>query len=229
MYKISKVFDKKAFVETVLNNGSLLAKGEHCLRPFNFSRGTDEKDFGKVNGNLAKESWKKVKQELGKEEVVLELLTSDNALTKRNAEYLKGELEKNLNGLTVNIKPQPRKQQIELLLNSDYDIGVDVWGPDIPDPITFLDLFTTDSTYNFDKYSNKQYDELIHKVKIDLADDEKARWEAMKQAEKILLEDGAVAPIYQKGRSYFQRSFVKGIVTNDFGGEFNYKWVKVKR
>ncbi|HDX9614825.1 TPA: peptide transporter, partial [Bacillus toyonensis] len=71
--------------------------------------------------------------------------------------------------------------------------------------------------------------ELIHKVKIDLADDEKARWEAMKQAEKILLEDGAVAPIYQQGRSYLQRSFVKGIVTNDFGGEFNYKWVKVKR
>ena len=33
------------------------------------------------------------------------------------------------------------------------------------DPITFLDLFTTDSAYNFDKYSNKEYDELIHKVK----------------------------------------------------------------
>ena len=70
----------------------------------------------------------KAKQELGKEEVTLELLTSDNALAKRNAEYLKGELEKNLNGLTVNVKPQPRKQQIELLLSSDYDIGVDVWG-----------------------------------------------------------------------------------------------------
>lgn len=157
------------------------------------------------------------------------MLTSDNALAKRNAEYLKGELEKNLNGLTVNIKPQSRKQQIELLFNSDYDIGVDVWGPDIRDLITFLDLFTTDSTYNFDKYSNKQYDELIHKVKIDLADEEKARWEAMKQAEKILLEDEVVALIYQQGRSYLQRSFVKGIVTNDFGGKFNYKWVKVKR
>ena len=104
----------------------------------------------------------------------MELLTSDNALAKRNAGYIKGEPEKNLNGLTVNIKPQPCKQQIELFLNSDYDIGVDVRGPDVPDPITFLDLFTTDSTYNFDKYSNKQYDELIHKVKIDLADNEKA-------------------------------------------------------
>ncbi|WP_176543291.1 hypothetical protein [Bacillus thuringiensis] len=45
----------------------------------------------------------------------------------------------------------------------------------------------------------------------------------MKQAEKILLEDGAVAPFYQQGRSYLQRSSVKGIVTNDLGREFNYK------
>lgn len=74
----------------VLNNGSLPVKG---IVPFNFARGTDEKDFEKVNGNLAKydvnaakESWKKAKQELGKGEAVLELLTSDNALAKRNAE-----------------------------------------------------------------------------------------------------------------------------------------------
>ncbi|MEC2531522.1 ABC transporter substrate-binding protein, partial [Bacillus cereus] len=228
---ISQAMNKKAFVDTVLNNGSLPADG---FIPVNFAKGTDGQDFRKENGTLVKddvkaaeENWKKAKQELGKEQVTLELLTSDNDLAKKNAEYLKGELEKNLEGLTVNVKPQPRKQQIQLLLNSDYELGVDVWSPDIPDPITFLDLFTTDSTYNFDKYSNKQYDDLIHEVKTNLAGNEKARWEAMKQAEKILIEDGAVAPFYQLGRSYLQRSSVKGIVTNDFGGEFNYKWVEL--
>ncbi|EEL18277.1 Oligopeptide transporter, periplasmic-binding protein [Bacillus cereus 95/8201] len=45
-------------------------------------------------------------------------------------------------------------------------------------------------------------DKLIHKGKTDLSSDEKACWEAMIQAEKILLEDGAVAPFYQTGRSY---------------------------
>ncbi|MEC2709722.1 peptide ABC transporter substrate-binding protein, partial [Bacillus thuringiensis] len=230
---ISQAMNKKAFVDTVLNNGSLPAVG---FIPANFAKGSDGKDFRKENGDLvkddvnaAKESWKKARQELKKEQITLEMLTSDNAIAKKNAEYFKGELEKNLEGLTVHVKPQPRKQQIQLLLNSDYDLGVDVWGPDIPDPITFLDLFTTDSTYNFDKYSNKQYDELIHQVKTDLAGDENARWETMKRAEKILLEDGAVAPFYQPGRSYLQRSSIKGIVTNDFGGEFNYKWAEVKK
>ncbi|PEQ27891.1 peptide ABC transporter substrate-binding protein [Bacillus cereus] len=230
---ISQAMNKKAFVDTVLNNGSLPADG---FIPADFAKGSDGKDFRKENGPLvrddlkaAKDNWKKAKQELKKEQITLELLTSDNAIAKKNAEYLKGELEKNLEGLTVHVKPQPRKQQIQLLLNSDYELGVDVWAPDIPDPITFLDLFTTDSSYNFDKYSNQAYDELIHQVKKDLAGDEKARWEAMKQAEKLLLEDGAVAPFYQSGRSYLQRSTVKGIVTNDFGGEFNYKWAEVKK
>ena len=179
--------NKKAFVDTVLNNGSLPADG---FIPVDFATSSDGKDFRKENGKLvkddvkAKENWKKAKQELGKEQVTLELLTSDNVFAKKNAEYLKGELEKNLEGLTVNVKPRPRKQQIQLLLNSNYDLGVDVWAPDIPDPITFLDIFATDSSYNFDKYSNQAYDELIHQVKTDLAGNETARWEAMKQAEK---------------------------------------------
>ncbi|MGN4421130.1 peptide ABC transporter substrate-binding protein [Bacillus cereus group sp. MYBK249-1] len=230
---IGQAMNKKAFVDTVLNNGSLPADG---FIPADFAKGPDGNDFRKENGALVKDdvkkakvNWKKAKQELGKEQVTLELLTSDNAIAKKNAEYLKGELEKNLDGLTVHVKPQPRKQQIQLLLNSDYDIGVDVWAPDIPDPITFLDIFTTDSSYNFDKYSNQAYDELIHQVKTDLAGNETARWEAMKRAEKILLDDGAVALFYQPGRSYLQRSTVKGIVTNDFGGEFNYKWAEVKK
>ncbi|MDR4395617.1 ABC transporter substrate-binding protein, partial [Bacillus paranthracis] len=117
----------------------------------------------KENGNLvkddvktAKENWKKAKQELGTDKVTIELLTSDNALAKKTGEYFKGELAKDLDGLTVNLKPQPRKQQLKLLLSGDYEIGIDGWGPDFADPITFLDLFTTDSAYNFDKYSNKE-------------------------------------------------------------------------
>ncbi len=78
-------------------------------------------------------------------------LNEDVELSKKTGEYLKGELEKNLDGLTVNLKPQPRKQQLKLLLSGDYEIGIDGWGPDFADPITFLDLFTTDSAYNFDK------------------------------------------------------------------------------
>ncbi|MBD2823062.1 peptide ABC transporter substrate-binding protein, partial [Xenorhabdus sp. 42] len=84
----------------------------------------------KVDTKSAQELWKKAKQELGSEKITLELLTSDADLDKKTGEFLKGQLEKNLDGLTVNIKPQPRKQQVSLLLKGDYEIGIDGWSPD---------------------------------------------------------------------------------------------------
>lgn len=53
-------------------------------------------------------------------------------------------------------------------------------------------------------------------MKTTLAGDEKARWEALLASEKILFKDSVIAPLYQKGESYLERSYVKGIVQVDF-------------
>ena len=230
---IDKSIDKKAFVNILLNDGSLPA---YSLVPKNFAKGPNGKDFREENGNLTKEntkdaqkSWKQAKQELGSDKISIELLTSDNDLSKKTGEYLKEQLEKNLEGLTVSIKPQPRKQQVTLLLQGNYDIAIDGWSPDFADPITFLELFTTDNPYNLDHYSNKEFDDLIQKVKTDLAGDEKARWEALKQAEKILFKDAVVSPLYQNGTTYLERSYVKGVVEVDFAGPLNFKWANIEK
>ncbi len=203
---IDQTIDRKSFVNTLLNDGSTPTFG---LVPKNFAKGPEGKDFRTANGDLAKvdtksaqELWKKAKQELGSEKITLELLTSDADLDKKTGEFLKGQLEKNLDGLTVNIKPQPRKQRVLLLLKGDYEIGIDGWSPDFAHPITFLELFTTNNPYNLDHYSNKEFDETIAKVKTTLAGDEKARWEALLASEKILFKDSVIAPLYQKGESY---------------------------
>jgi len=44
-----------------------------------------------------------------------------------------------------------------------------------------------------------------------------------------LLQSRAAASLYQMGRSYLQRSSVKGSVANDFGEEFNYTWNEIKK
>lgn len=230
---IDQTIDRKSFVNTLLNDGSTPTSS---LVPKNFAKGPDGTDFRAANGDLTKvdtksaqELWKKAKQELGSEKITLELLTSDGDLEKKTGEFLKGQLEKNLDGLTVNIKPQPRKQQVSLLLKGDYEIGIDGWSPDFADPITFLELFTTNNPYNLDHYSNKEFDETIAKVKTTLAGDEKARWEALLASEKILFKDSVIAPLYQKGESYLERSYVKGIVQVDFAGQLNFKWAKIEK
>ncbi|HFR4158511.1 TPA: peptide ABC transporter substrate-binding protein [Bacillus cereus] len=224
---ISLALNKEDFVAHFINNGAKPASG---LVPASHINEETGKDFRKENGNLssydlqnAKKIWKEAKKELGVEQVNLELLTFEQDNAKRMAEYIKGDLEKNLQGLTIQIKQQPFKQKLQLEQTGDYDITMANWGPDYKDPISYLELFTTDNQNNKMNYSNRHYDELIKKAKSDLVLDQKKRWEALQEAERILLEDAAVAPLYQMGSAYVQKGYVKGIEKHQFGGVYTYK------
>ncbi|MEH6892002.1 peptide ABC transporter substrate-binding protein [Bacillus sp. JJ864] len=224
---LSMALNKEAVVTHFLNNGATAAEG---LVPEGYKNEKDGKDFRKENGDLAvynvekaKALWKDAKKELGVEHITLEFLTFEQDQAKQTAEYIKGELEKNLQGLTINIKPQPFKQKLQLEQTGQYDISMVVWGPDYKDPISYLELFTTDNPNNKMSYSNKGYDKLINSARNDLVLDEQKRWKAMKEAERILLEDAAIAPLYHTGSAYVQKEYVKDIEKHQFGGVYTYK------
>ncbi|MCT4572030.1 peptide ABC transporter substrate-binding protein, partial [Bacillus thuringiensis] len=160
---IAKAYDKKGLTNVILNDGSTPAD---YLVPKEFAKSPDGKDFRKENGDIlktdvkkAKEHWEKAKKELGKEQVTIELLNYDSDNAKKVGEFLKGELEKNLPGLTVNLKNQPFKQKLKLESDLDYDLSYAGWGPDYLDPMTFIDMFVTNGPHNQTGYSNPKYDE----------------------------------------------------------------------
>ncbi|MGZ7147854.1 peptide ABC transporter substrate-binding protein [Bacillus sp. BC08] len=224
---ISLALNKEDFVAHFINNGAKSASG---LVPAGHINEETGKEFRKENGDLspydlqnAKKIWAEAKKELGVDEVNLEFLTYEQDNAKRMAEYIKGDLEKHLQGLTIQIKQQPFKQKLQLEQTGDYDISMANWGPDYKDPISYLELFTTDNQNNKMNYSNRQYDELIKKAKSDLVLDQKKRWKVLQEAERILLEDAAVAPLYQMGSAYVQKDYVKGIEKHQFGGIYTYK------
>ncbi|BCD04756.1 oligopeptide-binding protein oppA [Bacillus cereus] len=224
---ISLALNKEDFVAHFINNGAKPASG---LVPASHINEETGKDFRKENGNLssydlqnAKKIWKEAKKELGVEQVNLELLTFEQDNAKRMAEYIKGDLEKNLQGLTIQIKQQPFKQKLQLEQTGDYDITMANWGPDYKDPISYLELFTTGNPNNKMNYSNSRYDELIKKAKTDFVLEPEKRWEALLEAEQVLLEDAAVAPLYHIGSAYVQKDYVKGIEKHQFGGVYTYK------
>ncbi|TPV46719.1 peptide ABC transporter substrate-binding protein [Bacillus dicomae] len=224
---ISLALNKEDFVAHFINNGAKPASG---LVPAGHINEETGKDFRKENGNLsaydlqnAKKIWEEAKKELGVEQVNLEFLTFEQDNAKRMAEYIKGDLEKNLQGLTIQIKQQPFKQKLQLEQTGDYDITMANWGPDYKDPISYLELFTTGNPNNKMNYSNVRYDELIKKAKTDFVLDTENRWEALREAEQVLLEDAAVAPLYHIGSAYVQKDYVKGIEKHQFGGVYTYK------
>ncbi|PGS83530.1 peptide ABC transporter substrate-binding protein [Bacillus cereus] len=229
---IALVINKKPLVSTILNDGS---KAVNYLVPEGLAIGPDKKDFRKsftsglnLDIDKAKQLWVEAKKELGRNEIKIELLNYDTGNQKKIGEYLKGEVEKNLRGITVELKPIPFKQKIKLETDQDFDFSFTAWHPDYADPMTFIDMFQTKGSLNNIGYSNNNYDEIVEKGKKEWLRDPKKRWEKLGNAEKILLEeDVAIVPLFQSGKSYVQQPNIHDIFHHNISPEYSYKWAYV--
>ncbi|PFE12295.1 peptide ABC transporter substrate-binding protein [Bacillus cereus] len=230
---ISMSFDRDNIAKVILNNGAI---GAYGFVGKDFAEGPNKKDFRAENGNLvetnpkeAKKLWETAKKELGTDKIELEFLNFDNEDAKKVGEFLKGEIEKNLPGLSIKIKQQPFAQKNKLEDSQQYDIAFGIWGPDFPDPISYLDMFVTNGSQNKTGYSNKKYDDLILKAKTDTKDLQ-ARWNNLLEVEKMLIkEDAVITPIFQKGSAYVVKGAVKDIIPINYGGKLTYKWASVEQ
>ncbi|NLW41125.1 MAG: peptide ABC transporter substrate-binding protein [Tissierellia bacterium] len=91
----------------------------------------------------------------------------------------------------------------------DYQISRGGWIGDYMDPMTILDLWWSESAFNDVKYNNEEYDKLIAESKA--TDDQNIRMENMRKAEKMIMEDMAVIPIYFYTQPYVVKENVSGI------------------
>ncbi|MGO1989274.1 ABC transporter substrate-binding protein, partial [Mammaliicoccus vitulinus] len=170
------------------------------------------------------------KKETGKDSFKIEFLTYDDAERKQAAQYMKEQIEKNLPGVTLKIKQQPFKQKLALESKGDYDISFAGWGPDYPDPTTYLDLFTKDSPHNQTGYSNAEYDKALEEANSDemlKPENEQKRLEMLQKAEGQFLESAAIAPMYQAGVARLRQPYVKNWQTHKFGGDYSLKEVEI--
>lgn len=230
---ISRAFDKQALADQILNNGSFPANG---LVPAEFVNTPDGEDFREASGDLveydvdkAQEYWDKGLEELGVDSLELEFLAGDSETAKTMNEYIANQLTTNLEGLDLTLKQVPFEQRLDLDTAMDYDIQVSGWGPDYQDPYTFLNLWLTDGGNNLTGYSSEKYDDLLAEAQGDLAKPghEEERYENFIEAEKILFEDAAIAPIYQKADALLISPKVEGVFVNPFGPTYEYKWSSV--
>ena len=232
---LGRAVNKDQLTETVLNDGSTVAD---FIVPVSLATGPDGKDFRETSVNdymtydvaVAGEYWEKAKQELGIDSLTLELLFEDTDALKKCAEFIQSELQTNLPGLTIELKSQPKKNRLELMRAGEYQLGITRWGPDYADPTTYLDMFITGNANNYPNYSNADYDALMERIgKGDLVYDAEARWEAMKEAEELLIaQDAAALPMYQQGNTYLINPKVSGIETHSVGVPFIYKNVTIE-
>ena len=221
-------FDKEQIAEHLLKDGSIAA---NFAVPVKLAVGPDGKDFREttpsylnVDKAKAKEYYEKAKQELGKDKFAYELVFEDTEASKKVAEYLKSEIETNLPGMTINLKQQPKKARLQLMQNGVYELGLTRWGPDYADPMTYLDMWITGASYNFGSWTSKEYDKLIFDAsKGDLTGKPVERWEALKQAEKVCMDDAAIFPVYQTGSAVMIKKDLTGFEFHSVGVPTIYK------
>jgi oligopeptide transport system substrate-binding protein len=91
----------------------------------------------------------------------------------------------------------------------DYDISRAGWIGDYMDPMTFIDLWYSKSSFNDANYNNPKYDELVLKAKSTA--DQKVRFEAMREAENILMDEMPIVPVYFYTQPYAQKPYVTGV------------------
>lgn len=118
-------------------------------------------------------------------------LVNDSGYNMDLAEYLQsawGEL-----GVSVKIREVTWAYFIPYRDAGDFTAARGTWISDQNDPGEFLSQFTTGARDNDGNYSNAQVDQLLDDAAG--ADSRSAYYEALHQAEQLILEDGAALPI----------------------------------
>lgn len=227
---IDMSWDKKAHTDVILNNGSIPLYG---LVPKNFSFSPEGVDYRELNGDYnngtveeAQEYLTKGLEEIGQDSVHITLTASPSEDNDKTAEYLKNEIETKLPGLTVDIRLVPAEQRYVIEKALEYEMVISAWGPDYIDPMTYIGMWVTGGSANRMDYSNPDYDALV--AKINAENDSATRYQLMLDAEKMLFDDAAIAPLYQRGLAVLQRTNINGLVRHPSGSDYTFKWTSIE-
>ncbi len=232
---LSLSIDRDVVTKKVLGNGSTLPTG-FVANDLASNPKTGE-DFAKeqsvnntvdYNSALAKKYWKKGLQEIGQKNLTFDVLSSnDEADSDQLTQYLQSQWTKELKGLKINITNIPEKSSDSRAQQGNFDIYLSHWGGDFNDPMTFMQIPMTGTSYNYGKWSNSTYDNLVKKAGNEDANNPEKRWNDLVKAAKIVNGNQAITPIYQQTTAYLQNKRVHGLIHNTAGTQWSYKYAYV--
>ncbi|MDO0917929.1 MULTISPECIES: peptide ABC transporter substrate-binding protein [unclassified Enterococcus] len=230
---ISYAIDRDALVTSILGDGSLASTG---LIPkgmtFNPTDNTDFVDEAEsvieYDQEKAKEHWEKAKEALGIDSLSFEILASDTDSTKKAIEYIQSAIQDTLDGVKVSLSPVPFSVRLDRSNSGDFDVVMGGWGADYADASSFTDLFVTDNSYNRGRWTSEEYDTAVKSSATINAGNPDARWQDLLDAEKIIMDQQGVIPVYQNVEAHLRAPKVKGVVSHGAGAQYDYKWAVIE-
>ncbi|EOR26808.1 extracellular solute-binding protein [Clostridium sartagoforme AAU1] len=217
---LNLVIDRKAIVENVTKSGqvpaySFVPKGILNEKGEDFA---SKKYYDAETPNI--EEAKKLLAEAGYPEgkglPTLEFMYNTEGDHKLIAQAIQQDWAK------IGVNVELANQEWKVFLNSrqqgQYQIARHGWSGDYVDPMTFLDLWVTGGGNNDAGYSNAEYDKLVADAKKEA--DPAKRWELMRKAEDIIMEEMPIIPLYYYTKVKGAKPEVKGVRVSTLGHVF---------
>jgi oligopeptide transport system substrate-binding protein len=218
---LSLAIDRDTLARTVLQGSRLPA---HSLTPPDTGGYTARASVG-MDFEAARKLLVEAGYPGGKGLPAIEILCRNDELMPRLAEALQAMWQREL-GVRATIAPTEQKTWIQNQKTLNYSVCLAAWTADFPDPVTFLGLFTADSSYNWTGWKNPEYDRLMGQAAATL--DSRQRYEIFQRAEQLLLEEAPVAPVHFGAQTYLIHSDVKGWVPSPLVFR-RYQYVSLER
>jgi len=148
-------------------------------------------------------------------------------------------------GINMTIEKQEWATFLNTRKNGDYSVARNGWLGDYNDPISFLDMWITSSGNNDSQFGKgehatyagytykgeggktwaESYDKIIAEVKA--SKDSEERFALMHEAENILMETGAICPIYYYTDIFMKSTDLQGAFASPLGYKyFMYSYVE---
>lgn len=231
---LSYALDRKGIVNAVSSPGTAVAdriidpnikyEGKVVADTYKATTGIPE------NGDTAKanEYLKKALKELGVSSAAdipeITYVCMDSATHKAMAEAIQEQWKSKL-GIEVKISILPVPQAIGALLSGKFDIFL-VSSSTSVNPIDDLTGSMTGNPNNYANWSNEEYTNIMNQILKE--SDVNVKLAKMAQAEQLLLNSGAVAPLWLPGTAYVSQDYVKNLYYGQETGsiEFIYSYIE---
>ncbi len=196
---LSLAIDRKTIVEEVTKGGELPAAG--FVPPgVNDSKGKDFRavggEFGiNPNGAMIEEAQSLLAEAgfpNGEGFPIIDILYNTNEQQKAIAEAIQEMWKQNLN-IESTISNQEWGVFMDNRFQGNFTMATGAWFGDYPDPMTFLEMFTSYSGNNVAFWQNEEFDKAIEESKIVIGPE---RDEKLYRAEKLMMDDSIIMPIF---------------------------------
>lgn len=156
---------------------------------------------------------------------VFDFFTTSPEIQRTLAEYFQNTWETTL-GIKIKVRQLEFAQYWENLYNQPYDIARTGWGPDYDDPFTYLDMWDSRGGWNKTGWVGEEYYTLI--TKANKEPDFKKRNDMFFEAEKMLLTEAPIIPLYMSRGALVLSSKIEGVSINTFGARFDFRYATLK-